>query len=241
MDMPKKDAARSKKSGTSKSKWIDISIPFRNAMVHWTTDPTPRIERIKDVDRGDSVTLTDIHLISHTGTHIDAPLHFVYHGGTIDEMPLDTAIGPARVIEIKDTESIKPEELTPYNIKPGERILFKTQNSSKLYHTDEFFKEYVYLTSESARYLVDRRVRLVGLDYLSISKYETEAEYPSIAEYRAKSGIHVAHRSFLEKSIYILEGINLSGVKPGNYELICLPIRLERGDAGLARAILRPI
>jgi len=239
--MVKKIDSISKKAGGSKSKWIDISIPFRNNMVHWTTDPSPRIERIKDVDRGDSVTLTDIHLISHSGTHIDAPLHFIYHGGTIDEMPLDTAIGPARVIEIKDTESIKPKDLIRYRIKPGERILLKTQNSSKLYQTDELSKKYVYLTSESAHYLVDKRVRLVGIDYVSISKYETEAEYPSIAEYRAKSGIHVAHRSFLENSIYILEGINLSGVKPGNYELICLPIRLERGDAGLARAILKPM
>jgi arylformamidase len=241
MEMSKKAAVRSKKSGVTKSKWIDISIPFRNAMVHWTTDPTPRIERLRDVDRGDSVTLTDIHLISHTGTHIDAPLHFIYRGGTIDEMPLDTAIGPARVIEIKDTESIKPEELIRYKIKPGERILFKTQNSSKLYHTDEFSQRFVYVSSEAARYLADRRVRLVGIDYLSISKYETEAEYPSIAEYREKSGIHVTHRLFLQNGIYIMEGINLSGVKPGNYELICLPIRLERGDAGLARAILRPL
>jgi arylformamidase len=239
--MVKKVDSILKKAGASKSKWIDISIPFRNDMVHWTTDPSPRIERLRDVDRGDSVTLTDIHLISHTGTHIDAPLHFIYHGGTIDKMPLDTAIGPARVIGIKDTESIKPDELIRYKIRPGERILFKTQNSSKLYKTDEFSKEYVYLTSESAHYLVDKRVRLVGIDYVSISKYEIEAEYPSIAEYRAKSGIHVAHRLFLQNKIYILEGINLSGVKPGNYELICLPIKLERGDAGLARAILRPI
>lgn len=239
--MPKKTAVRSKGSGVTKSEWIDISIPFRNAMVHWTTDPSPRIERIKDVDRGDSVTLTDIHLISHTGTHIDAPLHFVYHGGTIDEMPLDTAIGPARVIEIKDAESIKPGELTPYNIQSGERILFKTQNSSRLYQTDEFFEKYVFLSPESAQYLVDRRVRLVGLDYISISKYETEADYPSAAEYKAKSGIHVTHRLFLQNGIYIMEGINLSGVKAGDYELIALPIRLERGDAGLARAILRPL
>jgi arylformamidase len=210
-------------------------------MVHWPSDPVPRIERIRDVDSGDYVTLTDIHMISHTGTHIDAPLHFVYHGGTIDEMPLDTAIGQARVIEIKDTESIKPEELIPYKIKRGERVLFKTENSSRLYHTDEFSKQFVFLTPESTQYLVDRRVRLVGLDYISISKYEADTEYPSIEEYRTKSGIHVSHRLFLQSGIYILEGINLSGVKPGQYELIALPIKLERGDAGLTRAIIRPI
>ena len=239
--MVKKTNGVSKEAGASKSNWIDISIPFRNDMVHWPADPSPRIGRIKDVDRGDSVTMSEIYLISHTGTHIDAPRHFVRQGGTVDKMPLDTAIGPARVIEIKDPESIKLAELTPFNIQAGERILLKTQNSSKLYNTDEFSKKYVFLTAEAGKHLVDRKVRLVGIDYLSLAKYETEAEYSSTADYRDNSGIHVLHRMFLQNSIYILEGINLSGVKAGKYELICLPIRLEQGDAGLARAILRPI
>jgi arylformamidase len=211
-------------------------------MLHWPTDPfLPEVKRIWEVDKGDKVTMSEFHFISHTGTHIDAPLHFVPHGGTIDEMPLETAIGPARVIEIKDSESIKPEELTPYNIRKGERILFKTENSSKLYKTDEFSYKYVYISFEAAEYLVKRGILLVGLDYVSICRLENEADYPSVAEYLAKSAMHRTHRIFLQNGIYVMEMINLSGVKPGNYELICLPIKLERGDAGLTRAVLRPL
>ena len=153
----------------NKSAWIDITIPLRNAMVHWPEDPVPpRVERIMDVDRGDKVTMSQITIISHTGIHVDAPLHFIYGGGTIDGMPLDTAVGPARVIEIRDTESIKPEELVDYDIQPGERILFKTQNSSRVYQTDTFVEDYVYISPEAAQFLVGKRVRIVGLDAISI-------------------------------------------------------------------------
>ena len=232
------------KSGTSDantSEWIDISIPFRNNMVHWPSDPSPQIIRLKDANAGDKVTLTDLHFISHTGTHIDAPLHFMRGGTSIDKAPLDVAIGVARVIEIKDKESIKPEELAPYNIQKGERILFKTENSSWIYKTDEFHYKYVYLTPESAEFLAAKEVRLVGLDYITISAWETESQYASIPEYQAKSGIHRAHRALLGKGIYIMESVNLDKAKAGLYELIALPIMLENGDAGLTRAILRPL
>ena len=238
--MPEKSNNRSK--GThARTEIIDITIPLRNGMVHWPSDFVPRVERVMDQDKGDEVTMTTLQMTSHTGTHIDAPLHFVSKGGTIDEMPLDTMIGPARVIEIKDPESIKLEELAPYDVQQGERILFKTQNSSKLYKTDEFSKEYVYVSYEAAEYLVDRGIVLVALDYLSISKYETEADWDSLTEYLTNSNAHRVHRIFLENGIYLLETVNLSGVEPGEYELICLPIKLETAEAGLARAVLRPL
>jgi len=238
--MLEKNDSRSKGSLGGKE-LIDITIPFRDGMVHWPSDFAPRIERIMDVDRGDEVTISKLQVLSHTGTHIDAPLHFVPKGGTIDEMPLDTMIGPARVIEIKDPESVKLEELAPYDVQRGERILFKTQNSSRLYKTDEFSKEYVFVTYEAAEYLVNRGIVLVALDYLSVSKYETEADWDSVTEYLTKSDVHRVHRIFLENGIYILEAVDLSDVEPGEYELICLPIKLDRGDAGLARAVLRPL
>ena len=237
--MPEKKDGRSKRSRMSSSEFIDITIPFRKGMVHWPGDQAPRIERVMDVNRGDKVTMSELHMISHTGTHVDAPLHFVPGGGTIDKMPLPTMVGPARVIEIKDTESVKLEELTPYDVRPGERILFKTRNSSRLYKTDEFSKEYVFVTYEAAEYLVKRGIVLVGIDYLSICKYETETDWDSVEAYLSKSDMHRVHRIFLENGIYILEAIDLSGAEPGEYELICLPIKLEKGDAGLARAILR--
>lgn len=221
--------SHSRQVKANKSQWIDISIPLRNAMVHWPTDGPTLIRRILDVDKGDKVTMSEMTLISHTGTHMDAPLHFIYRGKTIDEMPLDTAIGLARVIEIKDTESVKTEELASFNIQRGERILLKTLNSERVYRTDEFVDDYVYISTEAARFLAEKDIRVIGLDYISIGSYKLE------------SNVKETHEAFLSRGIWIIEGLNLSGVKAGNYELICLPIKLEKGDAGLARAILRPV
>ena len=222
--------------------WIDISVPFRDNMVHYPKDPfPPSFKRIMDVNEGDKVTMYEMHIISHTGTHIDAPLHFVPGGSTIDLMPLDTGIGPARVIEIKDPESIKPAELEQYDIQPGERILFKTQNSEKLIQKKEYTMGQVYITLEAAEYLAKKGIRLVAIDYMAITRYETEDDWPSVQEYLANSDMHRTHRMFLENGVYILEFVKLTGIKPGKYELICLPIRLEHGDAGLARAIIRPL
>ena len=227
--MAEKLSNSSRQERVNKSQWIDISIPLRHAMVHWPTDSPTLVRRILDVDKGDKVTMSEMTMISHTGTHMDAPLHFIYGGKTIDEMPLDTAIGLSRVIEIKDTESVKKEELASFNIQRGERILFKTRNSDRVYRTDEFVDDYVYISTDAARFLAEKGVRVIGLDYISIGSYKLE------------SNVKDTHETLLSRGIWIIEGLNLSGVKAGNYELICLPIKLEKGDAGLARAILRPI
>ena len=211
-----------------KSNWIDISIPIRNKMVHWPGDPVPRVERIKDRDKGDDVTLTEIQMIDHVGTHVDAPLHFIAGGSTIDKMPLNATMGRARVIEIKDPISIELKELKPYGIRRGERILFKTRNSSRCYKSDDFVEDYVYFSTDVASYLVEKGVRVVGLDYISIGKYKD------------RDNLGGTHRILLDAGVYIIEGINLARVKPGRYDLVCLPIFLERGDASPARAILRP-
>jgi arylformamidase len=198
-------------------------------MVHWPTDPSPRVERIKDRDKGDGVTLTEIQWIDHVGTHVDAPLHFIERGKTIDEMPLNATIGRARVIEIEDTEAIKAEELASHRIRRGERILFKTQNSSRCYRTDDFVEDYVFISPAAAHFLVEKGIRAVGIDYISVGSY------------RHREMNHETHETLLNNGVYIIEGLNLSEVKAGRYELICLPILLERGDAGSARAIVKPV
>ncbi|MCK4862874.1 MAG: cyclase family protein [Dehalococcoidales bacterium] len=216
----------------AKLDWIDITVPMPvdKPMQYFPDDPQPpKIERIYDVDKGDRVTMSQININSHNGTHIDSPLHFIYGGSSIDQMPLDTAVGPARVIEIKDDESIKVKELEPYNIGAGERILFKTQNSEKAYKGDKFVEDYVYMATETAHYLAERKIRLVGIDYITIGSYHD------------KQNIGETHETLLKNSVYILEMINLSGVEPGEYELLCLTLRMERGDAGPCRAILRPL
>ncbi len=227
--MAEKLAGAYKWGDAIESDWIDISLPFHDNMWHWPTDPPAEVFRLKDRDKGDPVSLMDMHWVDHTGTHIDAPLHFIPGGLTIDKMPLTATMGRARVIESKDTESIKVEELIPHKIRRGDRILFKTINSTKYFPDDSFYEDYVYVHPDAARYLVERGVRMVGIDYISVGSY-----------HNPKFG-HDTHETLLNNGVYIIEGLNLSGVKPGRYELICLPILLERGDAGSARAILKPL
>jgi arylformamidase len=215
----------------AKSEWIDISVPFPmdGPMPYFPTDPQgPSVTRIFDRTKGDPVTMSQININSHNGTHIDAPFHFMADGTTIDMMPLDTAIGPARVIEIKDPVSIKLKEVEPYDIKEGERILFKTRNSSYAYNTTDFITDYVYCANEVAYFLRDKRIRLVGVDYITIGNQKD------------LENIKTVHETILGNGIYIIEMLNLDGVAPGDYEMICLPLRMEKGDAGPCRAIIRP-
>ena len=158
---------------------------------------------------------------------MDAPLHFIRQGIGIDKMPLDTTVGRARVIEIQDTESIKPEELYQYRIRSGERILFKTRNSLRVWQTDTFIEDFVFISKEAARFLVEHKVRVIGVDYLSVGGFK-------------RDGIET-HRTLLEGGVWIIEGLDLSRVKPGKYDLICLPLKLDQGNGAPARAILRAV
>jgi len=217
----------SHESVSASLRWIDISVTLRNAMVHWPDDPPVHIKHVKDMERGDNANLSLISMGAHSGTHMDAPLHFIREGIGIDKMPLDTAVGHSRVIEIHDTESIKPEELVRHRIRRGERILFKTRNSSWVWRRDTFVEDFVFISTEAAQFLVDRGVRVVGVDYLSVGGFKREGSK--------------THRVLLEGGVWTIEGLDLSRVSPGNYDLICLPLKLEQGDGAPARAILIPM
>lgn len=209
-----------------KMQWIDISVPLRDAMVHWPDDPPVSIRRIADIEHGATLNLTMISMGVHSGTHIDAPVHFIRGGKGVEHVPLDTVVGRARVIEIGDPESIKPDELAGHRIRRGERILFKTRNSSGIWQHDEFVEDYVFISDAAADYLVERGIRLVGIDYLSVGSY--------------RYGGDQVHNTLLGAGVWILEGLNLSNVTPGNYDLICLPLKIVGGDGAPARAIIRP-
>jgi arylformamidase len=205
--------------------WIDVSIPLRTGMVHWPDDPPVSIERVLDIERGDVVSVSRLSMSAHTGTHMDAPLHFFRTGKSIDTMPLTACLGRARVIEIRDPESIKPEELRHYQLQRGERVLFKTRNSARCWQTDDFVEDFVYISQEAARFLAAQQVQTVGVDYLSVGGF-------------FKDGVET-HHALLEAGIWIIEGLDLSSVAPGMYELICLPLKIEGSDGAPARAILR--
>jgi arylformamidase len=210
--------------------WYDISVPLKQGMNYFPTDPVPpKIYRYHDREMGARVTMSMMEIISHTGTHIDAPLHFIAGGSTVSDMPLDVTIGPCRVIEIKDPEKIKVAELEKHNIKKGERVLFKTRNSPRTYTSEKFVEDYVYLDVEAADYLVTRGIVLFGLDNITIGHFK---EQDNLAR---------THQTLLAAGIYILEDCALADVPPGQYELLCLPLLMWKGDAGPCRAILRPL
>jgi len=210
--------------------WYDISVPLKQGMPSFPTDPVPpKIYRYHDVELGAKVTMSMLEIISHTGTHIDAPLHFIPGGSTISDMPLDATTGPCRVLEIKDPEKIKTGELEKYDLQPGERILCKTRNSPRVYTSDKFVEDYVYLDGDAADYLVNRKIRLFGIDNITIGGLKEE------------DNINRTHRALLSAGIYILEDCALGDVPPGEYELLCLPLLMWKGDAGPCRAILRPL
>jgi arylformamidase len=210
--------------------WYDISVPLKQGMNYYPTDPfPPKIYRYHDVEMGARVTMSVLEIISHTGTHIDSPLHFIPGGSSISDMPLDATIGPCRVLEIKDPEKIKVPELEKHDIKKGERILCKTRNSPATYESRGFVDDYVYLDVAAAEYLAEKGIILFGLDNITIGHFKEE------------DNLHKTHRTLLGAGIYILEDCALANVPPGEYELLCLPLLMYKGDAGPCRAILRPL
>lgn len=205
--------------------WIDISVPIYSGMAHWPDNPAVRIERMQDMARGDAANVTKIEMGAHTGTHMDAPQHFLADGEGIDEMPLDATLGLARVIRIEHPHAILPAELEGHHLQPGERVLFRTQNSERCWNTDQFVEDFVYISAAAAQFLVDRQVRTVGVDYLSVGGYVYD-------------GVET-HQILLGAGLWVIEGLNLAAVEPGVYELICLPLRIAGADGAPARAILR--
>jgi arylformamidase len=164
-------------------------------------------------------------LSAHTGTHIDAPNHFINDGKTVDEIPLSKLVGPTQVIKLSDSIEIIDEQIIEKMEiqKDIPRILIKTKNSSLWGKTDNFQNDFVYLTPSGAKTLINKGIQLIGIDYLSIASFQDGAP---------------THRVLLENEVVILEGLNLSDIQPGIYEMICLPLNLIGTDGAPARVIL---
>jgi arylformamidase len=208
--------------------WIDISMPLRNGVVGWPGDVPVELARRATIGQGSDYNISMITLSTHAGTHMDAPLHFIRGGMSIDMLPFDATVGPARVVEIEDTESIKPAELERLAIVEGERILFKTSNSNSPWPDLDFQDGYVHISPEGAEFLVEKKVRCVAIDYLSVGSLDMACSVPT-------------HTTLLAGGVWIIECVYLGGVQPGHYELICLPLRVEGAEGAPARAIIRPL
>jgi len=207
--------------------WIDISVPLHNGMVAWPGDAPFERTSTLEIANGDECNLSQIASTAHIGTHMDAPGHYLEGAAGIDTMPLSASIGKARVIEIRDPEAIQTSELEPHRLVKGERVLFKTRNSEHCWKTDHFQKNYIYIAPEAAHYMAERGIQTVGVDYLSVGGFE--------------SGGPETHRILLHAGIWIIEGLILEHVEPGEYELVCLPLKIIGGDGAPARAILRKL
>jgi arylformamidase len=206
------------------SRIYDISVPIRSGGLVYPGNPEIDITLQQAVAKGAGANVSTIRFGSHTGTHVDASRHFFDDGQPVDQIPLDRLIGPALLVSFADdVRSVGAAELKAHDLRGRKRILLRTRNSALL-SQKEFVKDYTYLAPDGAEHLVDLGVELVGIDYLSIEQFH--------------SGHHKTHRTLLAKSVVILEGLDLSVPAPGEYQLICLPLRIEGCDGAPARAVL---
>jgi arylformamidase len=204
-------------------KYYDISVPLSNEMPVWPTNEPVVISLAKSVEEGASSTVTNLQINSHTGTHIDAPSHMFPDKKSINDISLESLMGEVQVIYIDNNEKVDSEELQKKLKSSVKKIIFKTRNSAR-WAEGKFFSDYVYLTEDGAWFLVEQGIKVVGIDYLSLDKFDDKS--------------HVPHKVLLSQDVVIIEGLDLSKVEPGIYELICLPLKLEGADGAPARVVL---
>lgn len=202
----------------------DVSIPVRPGMVIYHDNPGIEIDLASSITAGATANISRLTMGVHTGTHIDGPSHFFEDGAGADTLPLEAMIGPALVVELPDVGlgPIDAGALAPLAIPQGtERVIMKTPNS-ELWTRDEFTHDFARLDGSGAEHLLALGIRLVGIDYLSIGDGD-------------------AHRALLGAGVVALEGLDLRGIEPGPYELLCLPVRLIDTDGAPARVLLRDL
>lgn len=210
-------------------KIYDITVPFSTNLPVYPGDPAVQIKQVSSLESGDICTVSHLSFSSHTGTHVDPPSHFVAGAMTLDQLPLEVLIGTARVVDTGNIPAIDRATIELANLDGVERVLFKTRNSQtwKRASFSEFNQEFVYLETDAAELLVETGIKLVGIDYLSIEKFNFVEP--------------ATHWALLRNNIVIVEGLDLSEVEEGEYELICLPMKIKDGDGGPARVILREL
>jgi arylformamidase len=204
----------------------DVSLTIRTDMTVWPGDPKVELFREKKIEDGANANVSFLGLSVHTGTHVDAPYHFLPDGITIEKLPLDVLVGRAQVVELADNiTEIDEKVIMSLPLIPNiERILFKTRNSKFWLRVDKgFHTDFIGINEVGAKELVKRNIRLVGIDYLSIAPYKKSRP---------------THEVMLNSKMIVIEGLDLSDIKPGLYTLYCLPLKLEGSDGAPARAIL---
>lgn len=210
-------------------KIYDITVPISENTPVYEGDPNVQIEIANAVERGDAANVSRLCCGVHTATHVDAPNHFIEGGKRVHELDFEILIGVCRVVEI-DKNAMAIEAKNIVNLEGVERVLFKTRNSN--FWTDfaqGFRKDFTYIAPDAAKALVEAKIKVVGIDYLSVEKFGSED--------------FMTHITFLKNEVVIIEGLDLREVPAGDYELICLPLKIVggAGDGAPARTILREI
>ena len=205
-------------------KVFDVTVPLDASLPTYPGNTPFTLEPVKRMATGGSSNVSTLHLSAHSGTHVDAPRHFFDDRPGTESLPLDVLMGPARVIELEAAHGIDAAELGAFDLSGDVRVLFKTPNS-RLWGTSTFAPGYVGVTDTGARHLVEHGIKLVGVDYLSVEAFKTPGA--------------PAHHVRLGAGTIVVEGLNLCGVPPGLYDLICLPLNIVDADGAPARVVLR--
>lgn len=206
-------------------KIYDVSVGIEAGMHVYPGDPRFKSKVVSSLDKGDPHSLFRFAMGNHTGTHVDAPAHFVAGGATVTDLPLEVMNGRTRVVVIRNKDKVDLPELQQLVLVDDFRVLFKTRNSLIWGNYKKFRKNHIYITEDAAKFLTENGVKLVGFDYLSVDRYGDES-YP-------------VHKTFLQNGVVILEGLNLSEVEEGDYDMSCLPLPLKGMDGAPARVILK--
>lgn len=204
----------------------DISLSISEDLPVWPGDPEIELKKISQIKDGELANVTHISACVHIGTHVDAPDHFLGNGQTVENLPLELLVGPASVVELTPERQISAEDLQKAGIPGGtERLLIKTANS-RLWAEDlkEFIEDFIALEADAASHLADLGIKVVGVDYLSVAPFTDPGP---------------THRILLEAGVLVIEGLNLSGIDPGQYTLLCLPLKIEGSDGAPARVLLQ--
>jgi arylformamidase len=201
----------------------DVSVADRPDMHVYPGDPTLEQTQVRAIKRGDAANLTHLSLGAHTGTHVDAPAHFIDGGATLEQVPLDRMVGPAQVLDLRGLAAIDAAALHRHEIRAGDIVLLRTDNSER-WEKQGFQTDFTYVTLDAAQHLVERGIKTVGMDYLSIEQFGSKD--------------FAVHKLLLGKGIFIIEGLDLREIAAGPYLLSCLPLKLEGVDGAPARAVL---
>ena len=208
--------------------WIDATATLDPSTTPVYEGDAPMVFRfLKDMRKGDAFTLSAYSLGAHSGTHVDAPMHFIRDGAPVDRVPLVPLIGAAVVLDIPDNvQAIDAAELRRHEWRGAERVLFRTRSSIRQWmRSATFHRDFAYIAADAAQLLADAGVQLVGIDYISAEQFGAPAP--------------VSHRILLGKGIPIIEGLLLEGIQPGHYDLIVLPMKVAGHEGAPARAVLR--